>query len=103
LIVLDAELPELPPSRARVLAAAVREALLNVEKHARAEAVVVTVSCRDDVLTVAVTDDGVGADPAAPWGVGLTTSAEALAQLGGRLTLVSDAPGGTTWRVRLPC
>ncbi|MEJ3651886.1 GAF domain-containing protein [Actinomycetes bacterium KLBMP 9759] len=107
LVVLDDDPPALPGSRSQVLLAGVREALLNVERHARASAVVVTVSrqVHDDRtwLAVAVTDDGTGLPPDHARGLGLTSSAEALARLGGTLDVTSDQPGGTTWRARLPC
>ncbi|MEH0573263.1 GAF domain-containing protein [Streptomyces sp. B21-108] len=103
LVVLDQAPPALPPSRSEALVAAVREALLNVEKHARAGAVVVTVGRFGSSLTVAVHDDGVGLGHHHRPGLGLTSTAEALARLGGSLTVESDADGGTAWRARLPC
>jgi signal transduction histidine kinase len=103
LVMLDDDPPVLPPSRNEVLLAGVREALLNVEKHARASIVVVTVSRRGTGIAVAVTDDGVGLGPEHVHGLGLTASGEALARLGGTLSVTSDAPGGTTWCARLPC
>jgi signal transduction histidine kinase len=103
LVLLDDDLPTLPPSRSDVLVAAVREALLNVEKHAGASAVVVTVSGRDGAVTVAVTDDGNGLGPGDGRGLGLVTTEEALARIGGTLHVSSDPQGGTMWRARLPC
>jgi hypothetical protein len=41
LVILDEVPAELPPSRSQALPAVAREALLNVEKHARASAVTV--------------------------------------------------------------
>jgi signal transduction histidine kinase len=102
LLLLD-EVPELPPSRSTALLAAVREALLNVEKHAQASAVVVTVGRFRSSITVAVHDDGTGLGPPHRLGLGLTSTTDALARLGGSLTVESDADGGTTWRARLPC
>jgi signal transduction histidine kinase len=104
LVVLDDEPPALPPSRTEVVLAAVREALLNVEKHAQAAAVVVSVAARaGGGLVVAVTDDGAGLAPDHVPGVGLTTTTEAVERLGGTLRIHSDAHGGTTWRLELPC
>jgi len=45
----------------------------------------------------------IGADPGTEWGTGLTSTAEALARLGGSVRVVSDPDGGTIWRARLPC
>lgn len=107
LVILDEDPPALPPARAQVLVAAVREALLNVEKHARASAVVVSVSrrVRDGrvSLVVAVTDDGVGLGERHTPGMGFTGTADAVARLGGVLRVTTDSYGGTMWRVELPC
>lgn len=102
LVVLD-DPPELAPSRTEVVVAAVREALLNVEKHAHAAAVVVSVAARPGGgLVVAVTDDGDGLSRDHEPGVGLTASADAVHRLGGTLRVVADPQGGTTWRLELP-
>jgi len=103
LVILDEDPPELAPSRSDVLLTAVREALLNVEKHAHASAVTVSVRRSDPWLTVAVHDDGVGLALDHTPGLGLTSTAEALARLGGSVRVVSDPDGGTIWRARLPC
>ncbi|MER7010297.1 ATP-binding protein [Saccharopolyspora sp. NPDC000359] len=106
------DLPVLPQHRINVLLAAVREALLNVEKHAHATSVAVSVSVNDGLLSVAVTDDGVGVprsfDPLTEAatsesdGMGLRGVAESLARLGGTLQIRTNADGGTVWRARLP-
>ncbi|MFF3373728.1 GAF domain-containing protein [Streptomyces sp. NPDC002680] len=104
LVILDGTPPDLPPSRTEVLVGAVREALLNAEKHARATAVVVTAGRRPGGgFVVAVTDDGVGLPPDHTRGVGLNSTADAVGRLGGTLRLTTDPQGGTTWRVELPC
>lgn len=103
LVVLDEDPPELPASRSEVLVAAVRESLLNVEKHAGASAVTVSVRRSGPLLTVAVHDDGVGLGPAHDPGLGLAKTAEALGRLGGSVRVVRDPDGGTVWRAQLPC
>ncbi|MDV7241715.1 MULTISPECIES: GAF domain-containing sensor histidine kinase [Rhodococcus] len=104
LIVLDEDPPVLAPSRTTVLVSAVREALLNIEKHAQAEAVVVTVGNRPGGgIIVAITDDGVGLSPGHTPGVGLSTTAEAIGRLGGTLRMISEFESGTTCRIELPC
>ncbi|NMO91337.1 GAF domain-containing protein [Actinomycetospora sp. TBRC 11914] len=102
LVMLDDEPPALAPSRTEVVLTAVREALLNVEKHAHAAAVVVSVACRPGGgLVVAVTDDGAGLAPDHVPGVGLTSTTEAVERLGGTVRVRSDPHGGTTWRLEL--
>lgn len=103
LVVLDGDPPELPPSRSDVLLAAVREALLNVEKHAHASAVTVSVGRSGGLLTVAVHDDGTGLAADHEPGLGLTKTAEALGRLGGSVRVLCDPDGGTVWRAQLPC
>jgi signal transduction histidine kinase len=107
LVLLD-DLPALPPSRVEVLVAAVREALLNVEKHAQAQAVVVSISRRlpdgRDGIVIAVTDDGIGLAADHRAGIGLSSTADAVGRLGGVLCVASETQGsGTLWRVELPC
>jgi LuxR family transcriptional regulator, regulator of acetate metabolism len=103
---LDAE-------RAALLVAAVREGLPNVEKHAGAATVVVSLGEMDGGVQIAVADDGVGRrgdpddEPGAAAccngaGLGVRLLADNAAQLGGRAGLVHDEDGGSTLRVLLP-
>ena len=89
------ELPALPCSRIQVLADAAREALLNVEKHAGAQSVVVTVFAARDGIAVAVSDDGGGlaADHTRNDGLGLAAMAERLARVGGSATIGPNDDG----------
>ena len=79
----------------------VSEALANAAKHARASCVHVTVGAEEDVLRVAVDDDGVGGADAVG-GSGLLGVRDRVAALGGRLAIESPAAGGTSLRVELP-
>jgi LuxR family transcriptional regulator, regulator of acetate metabolism len=94
---LDAE-------RTTLLIDAVREGLLNVQKHAEASTVVVSLGEVDGGVQVAVADDGSpGEHPsAAGSGLGLRLLADRAARLGGRLSLVHDEDGGSTLRMLLP-
>ncbi|MFG2877058.1 histidine kinase [Streptomyces sp. NPDC048337] len=84
----------------------VSEALANVAKHARAEhcsvRLVRTAGRRGDVLTVTVTDDGVGgADPGR--GTGLVGLRKRVGSVDGTI-MISSPPGGpTVITVELPC
>ncbi|WP_181446563.1 GAF domain-containing sensor histidine kinase [Streptomyces sp. NTH33] len=110
------DLPELDAARCRAVLTAVREALLNVEKHARASSVVVSLAEADGTLTAVVADDGVGwsGDPReasgaaggtvrAAGGMGLTAVEERVARLGGSLQVVAHDDAGLTVRIRIPC
>jgi nitrate/nitrite-specific signal transduction histidine kinase len=99
------EVRPLDVERTALLVGAVREGLLNVEKHAAAGTVVVSLGEADGGMQVAVADDG--APPAAPEatgtsGHGLRMLVERAARLGGRISLVHDEDGGSMLRVLLP-
>lgn len=98
------ELAPLDGERTSLLTGAVREGLLNVEKHARASAVVVSIGEVDGGVQVAVADDGCPPDePAEPGvGFGIRLLAERAGRLGGRVSLVHDEDGGSTLRMMLP-
>ncbi|MER5866592.1 sensor histidine kinase [Kitasatospora sp. NPDC002040] len=104
---LDGEPYPLPVEAEVALLRLTQEALANAARHARAEAVAVTLTYLDDEVTLDVFDDGVGFDPKAlPSGdgprFGLHGMRERIAALGGRLT-VESAPGeGTVVAVSLP-
>ena len=81
----------------------VLEALQNVQKHAGAERVLVTVTDRDVHLEFEVRDDGSGFDhPAVRRGAGLQNIADRLQALGGDLAVRTSPGGGTTVSGRLP-
>jgi signal transduction histidine kinase len=98
---LDVQVDHRLPERIEVAAYyVVGEALTNVAKHARASVAEVRVTATDDLLTVAVADDGVGgADPAN--GSGLLGLRDRVEALGGTIT-VSSPPEGTTVIANLP-
>jgi signal transduction histidine kinase len=91
--------------RTRALVAAVREGLLNVEKHAGASSVVVTLSATDDRVLVAVADDGT-AEPSGGCetgaGLGIRSVVEQAQRVGGGASLVRDEDGGCTLRAWVP-
>ena len=78
------------------------EAMQNVMKYAHASRVSVRLSQRDGALMFAVEDDGVGFDPQAARGSGLTNMRDRLEAVGGRLDVRSMLGGGTTVSGRIP-
>lgn len=105
------DVPDLLPARTEALIHAVREALLNVEKHAGARSVVVTVAARPLGVSVVVVDDGAGLAsghrPLDPWaqergGLGLAGATENLERLGGGLSVGDNDEGGATLRAWVP-
>ena len=98
------ELPTLASSRIGALAAAAREALLNVEKHANAESVIVSVFALRAGVAVTVSDDGGGVVAArlGNAGLGLPATADRLARLGGTLSIATNDDGGVTLQAWVP-
>jgi LuxR family transcriptional regulator, regulator of acetate metabolism len=98
------EVRPLDRERTTLLIGAVREGLLNVEKHAVASTVVVSLGEVDGGVQVAVADDGGPGErsTAAGAGLGIRSLVERAARLGGRVSLVRDEDGGSTLRMSLP-
>ena len=86
-----------------------QESLTNVHRHAKASTVDIEVLCTDDLVILAVSDDGRGLHPDVlqrfrgghAGGIGLAGMRERLAELGGRLE-VDSGPTGTRIRATLP-
>lgn len=106
--------PPLREAATHALVRAVREGLLNVEKHADAGSVVVTIAGRRDGVMVVVSDDGTGmastdgsvldvTDGTDGDGLGLEAAAVRVARVGGDLRLTDNEDGGVTLRVMVPC
>jgi two-component system, NarL family, sensor histidine kinase DevS len=91
-----------PPVLAQLLPA-VREALTNVAKHARAQAVELELAADHHGLKLRVVDDGVGIAADGPRGFGLGNLADRASQLGGELVIRSGPDGrGTVVELLLP-
>jgi signal transduction histidine kinase len=104
LVMLDV-LPPLDDSTVRTLIAVAKEGLLNVEKHAKATDVVVTVGCAREGIALTITDNGVGIGEtwiegvsASDHGFGLQAIERALAEIGGTLHIRGNPEGGTSLR-----
>jgi len=100
---------ELEADRQRAVIRIVGEALRNVAQHAGARRATVTLSYREADVTVGITDDGRGFDPAAMAAMaeadghyGLVGMRERAEAVGGRLRLISAAGRGTTVEATVP-
>jgi signal transduction histidine kinase len=103
---------ELPPDWTTSLYLTAREALMNVEKHARATQVLVRLRADASRLYITISDDGVGfapkrgksADGAAGGGSGFGVAAmrDRVRHLGGRLTITSGATRGARIDIVIP-
>jgi signal transduction histidine kinase len=95
---------DVPNATALCLYRVAQEALRNVATHARARNVAVSLDRNDGHLTMEVTDDGCGFDPAAsrPSGLGLVSLHERVRMLGGTLAVTAAPNAGTRIAVTLP-
>ena len=89
----------LPPEIETVLALTVREAVTNIQRHARARHAEVTLSSTPREVKLCISDDGRGG-AIAP-GNGLSGMRERIEALGGRLRIES-APGSTRLEACIP-
>jgi signal transduction histidine kinase len=101
---MHVEIPVRPSAAVEAVAYfVVAEALTNVAKHSRASQarVVVDEHGYPPVLTVVISDDGVGG--ADPHGAGLSGLADRMSGVDGRLTVESPLGGPTIIAAELPC
>ncbi|WP_238019794.1 DUF4118 domain-containing protein [Dactylosporangium sp. AC04546] len=97
-LALDRRLPEQVEVGAYYVVA---EALTNVAKHARADAVRVDITAGETCLRISVRDDGVGGANAGH-GSGLIGLQDRVAALDGHMDIVSPAGRGTALVVEIP-
>jgi signal transduction histidine kinase len=101
-------LDTLPLDAAEVLFRSAREALRNVDQHARASAAELVIDVRPRRVVLTVHDDGVGVEPrgvvaAGRAGhLGVSSMREAALAAGGRFELAGRNAGGTRLRLELP-
>jgi two-component system sensor histidine kinase DesK len=101
-VTLDYEIPRepgLPPDIETIFALTIREAITNIQRHARAKRARVTLSVAEREARLVVEDDGCGG-AIAP-GKGLTGMRERLRALDGDLVIVSERGRGTRLEARV--
>jgi signal transduction histidine kinase len=81
-----------------------QEAVTNAVKHGRAGSIHVSLAKRDDSLELRIRDDGRGFSPTGkpPTGLGIPGMRERLRQIGGGVTVTSDAGHGTVVTAFIP-
>lgn len=100
--------PEVAGAHDRLLTALVREALVNIERHAEATRVEIQITRGPQGVELIVADDGRGMDPGREQEalreghIGLASARERVRALDGTLTVDSVPGGGTRLAVRLP-
>ena len=101
-VAFDYTLPplQLPPDCEMAMAMALREAVTNIQRHARARAATAAFEITGDTIVMRVHDDGRGGNVTP--GNGLGGMRERIEVLGGRLRVQSDRASGTTLEACLP-
>ncbi len=100
-VAFDAPLEELSdnmdPEVKRNIVLMYKEILHNIAKHARATNVTIKIQVHSHRLSLTITDNGVGFEPASPGhGNGLNNMRSRATQIGGNLSVRSTVGGGTT-------
>jgi signal transduction histidine kinase len=80
----------------------VQEALTDIVRHAHARRAIVDLAFADDVVVLTISDDGSGVVADHPDGVGLHSTRERAASLGGERAVDAREGTGTTVTARLP-
>ncbi|GII95903.1 sensor histidine kinase [Sinosporangium siamense] len=98
---VDPALPKLSAETELVVYRIAQEGLTNVARHARADAVELSLTEEDDHLTLRITDNGRGG--ARNDGAGIRGMRERALLIGAKLTVDSPPGGGTEVRLAIPC
>ncbi len=103
-LVIDCDRAVLPAAMDVSVYRIVQEALTNVLKHAGPARADVAVRCADDIVTIDITDNGIGepGNQALAGGHGLAGMRERAAVFGGELAVGPRPDGGFGVRARLP-
>ncbi len=98
---IDGDFDDLPEYLAEQLVATASEGLSNVARHAKATMTTVNLRRHADVLTLRITDDGIGVPQRPKRNGGLSNMMWRAAELGGSCTVTANMPSGTvlSWTV----
>ena len=108
-LIVPPQFPALPPLASEAVYRIVRESLSNVRKHARASAVMVSLRCDQDSVTVTIQDNGIGlAEPLtlepdeADLHFGVPTMHQLTAQAQGDFFIANNDDQGVMVKARFP-
>ncbi len=95
---------QLPPASATQIFRIVQEALTNVQRHAQARQVELSLHLAPQLLLLTLRDDGCGMDasPRRPGAMGLLGMAERAQEIGGRLEFGRSPQGGVELMLQVP-
>ena len=103
---LDASgnLEELPETHRTCIYRCVQEALTNCAKHSQATSIRITVYASAGSVNVTIEDDGIGfkLEKTSSKGLGLLGMRERVAEVNGKLSVVSRQHGGTALSLEIP-
>lgn len=105
---VEGQIPSLSEEVRSALYRVAHEAFVNVERHARATGVVVTLRSGGSGVELTIRDDGVGLDQrqAADWlsaaHFGMRSMAKAVEEVGGRFRVIPSSPRGLTIAAHIP-
>jgi signal transduction histidine kinase len=98
----EGKLPQLSLQTNHQIYCIIKEALINVQKHARASRVSFRSQSTTEGIILELEDDGIGFDPREDRGFGLKGMAERVQAIGGKLE-ISSVPGqGTQIYINIP-
>ncbi len=105
----DNSLINLPDESLILLHRTVKDLLMNVVEHANATGAEFSISCKDGVLELSVSDDGIGFDAASVMtlsnetqGVGLFSIMKRISAMGGSMNIESEQESGTSVHISVP-
>ena len=102
-VVVSGGLDTLPDQHRTCIYRVVQEALTNCIRHSGAKRIQLNVNGNPDLLTITLSDDGIGLDSTRrSGGLGLRGIEERVRELGGSMSIRSGAGQGTTLMVLLP-
>jgi len=102
-IKLEIDLAErLPQEHEGLLFSAAQEALRNIQAHAQAQHVEISLTRTPESIVLTVTDDGIGFDPRKLPGLGLRGIRERVEGIGGRMSVASHPGKGTRIELEVP-
>jgi PAS domain S-box-containing protein len=104
-VTIEGEFEGAPSGAALCMYRVTQEALRNVAKHAKVAAAAVEIRHSEGLLSLTVSDTGVGMDPASPEatsGLGLVSIRERARLAGGTVEITSSPNRGTSITVRIP-
>ncbi len=109
-LVIQGVMPELSTATESAAISATRQALVNVEQHADAQRVIVTVRSQGTELVIVIQDDGIGIPetvaidpvPRSDSRLGLASVARRVERAGGSFWVHKGEESGTILRIQLP-